>query len=103
MIIISFTVLVLDFVISFASIIIVKQQSTRYLQDTADLYINRINHDFAYINHYMGWTLANDDSLNMMNAYGLNSTPFLKANDNLYKRFTELQKITGRNITSFSI
>ncbi|BCG59068.1 cache domain-containing sensor histidine kinase [Paenibacillus sp. URB8-2] len=101
MIIISFTVLVLDFVISFASIIIVKQQSTRYLQDTADLYINRINHDFAYINHYMGWTLANDDSLNMMNAYGLNSTPFLKANDNLYKRFTELQKNYGQEYNFF--
>lgn len=101
MIIISFSVLVLDFIISFASIFIVKQQSTRYLQDTADLYINRINHDFAYINHYMGWTLANDESLNMMNAYGMNSTPFIKANENLYKRFTELQKNYGLEYNFF--
>lgn len=92
MFLISFIVFVLDFIISAASIAIVKQQSTRYLQDTADLYINRINHDFAYITHYMGWTLANDDSLKVMNTQPVNSEAFLKANDNLHKRFTELQK-----------
>lgn len=89
---ISFSALVLDLVISLASISVVKQQSTRYLQDTADLYINRINHDFAYINHYMGWTLANDESLDTMDSEPVNSVTFLKANLSLHKRFTELQK-----------
>lgn len=93
MMLVSFTVLILDLGISIASISIVKQQSTRNLQDTAALYINRINHDFAYINHYMGWTLGNDESLLTMNTYGVNSIEFLKANDNLFKRFTELQKL----------
>ncbi|WP_228745446.1 sensor histidine kinase [Paenibacillus sp. S150] len=101
MILVSFAVLVLDLVISLASISIVKQQSTRYLQDTAKLYIDRINHDFAYINHYMGWTLANDESLNMMNAYDVNSSEFLKSNDNLHKRFTELQKNYGQEYNFF--
>lgn len=66
MLFISIFALVVDLVISFASIFIVKQQSTRYLQDTANLYIRQINHDFSYINHYMGWTLANDESVKMM-------------------------------------
>ncbi|WP_379140872.1 sensor histidine kinase [Paenibacillus sp. sgz500992] len=101
MLLISFSVLVLDLAISIASIFIVKQQSTRYLQDTADLYINRINHDFAYINHYMGWTLANDESLNTMNAFRINSIEFLKANENLHKRFTELQKNYGLEYNFF--
>lgn len=101
MILVSFVVLVLDLVISITSISIVKQQSTRYLQDTANLYINRINHDFAYINHYMGWTLANDESLNMMNAYDSNSSEFLKSNENLHKRFTELQKNYGQEYNFF--
>ncbi|MNO19381.1 putative sensor-like histidine kinase [compost metagenome] len=101
MILVSFAVLVLDLVISLASISIVKQQSTRYLQDTAKLYIDRINHDFAYINHYMGWTLANDESLNMMNAYEPDSSEFLKSNDNLHKRFTELQKNYGQEYNFF--
>lgn len=101
MLLISFSVLVLDLAISIASIFIVKQQSTRYLQDTADLYINRINHDFDYINHYMGWTLANDETLNTMNAYRINSIEFLKANENLHKRFTELQKNYGQEYNFF--
>lgn len=92
MLFISFTALVLDLVISIASISVVKQQSTQYLQDTADLYINRINHDFAYITHYMGWTLANDESLTTMGTHPVNSTKFLKSNVSLHKRFTELQK-----------
>ncbi len=101
MILVSFIVLVLDLVISITSISIVKQQSTRYLQDTANLYINRINHDFSYITHYMGWTLANDESLNMMNAYDSNSSEFLKSNENLHKRFTELQKNYGQEYNFF--
>ncbi|WP_018757270.1 sensor histidine kinase [Paenibacillus terrigena] len=90
--IISFIVLLLDLIISVATISIVKQQSTRSLQDTADLYINRINHDFSYINHYMGWTLANDENMKTMNHSDMNSIEFLKANENIRKRFTELQK-----------
>nr|WP_150266642.1 histidine kinase [Paenibacillus tepidiphilus] len=101
MLTVSFTVLVLDLVISIASIAIVKQQSTRYLQDTADLYISRINHDFAYINHYMGWTLANDDMLNMMNAYDTESSEFLKFNENVHKRFSELQRNYGQEYNFF--
>ncbi|CQR57214.1 integral membrane sensor signal transduction histidine kinase [Paenibacillus riograndensis SBR5] len=101
MILVSFAVLVLDLAISLASISIVKQQSTRYLQDTAKLYIDRINHDFAYINHYMGWTLANDETLNMMNAYEPDSSEFLKSNSNLYKRFSELQKNYGQEYNFF--
>ncbi|WNS44212.1 histidine kinase [Paenibacillus sp. MMS20-IR301] len=100
-ILISFTVLILDLVISVTSVSIVKQQSTRYLQDTADLYINRINHDFAYINHYMGWTLANDDSLNMMNAHELSSKEFLNSNEDLFKRFSELQRNYGQEFNFF--
>lgn len=100
-ILISFIVLILDLVISVASISIVKQQSTRYLQDTADLYINRINHDFAYINHYMGWTLANDESLNMMNAHDKTSKEFINSNEDLHKRFTELQKNYGQEYNFF--
>ncbi len=101
MIMIAVTVLLVDLVISIASIIIVKQQSTRYLKDTAALYINRINHDFAYMNHYMGWTLANDETLNTMNAYGINSIEFLKSNENLHKRFTELQRNYGQEYNFF--
>lgn len=92
MFLISFIVLILDFAISLSAISIVKQQSTRYLQDTADLYINRINHDFAYINHYTGWTLANDESLKAMNDNPMNSVEFFEGNENLHKRFNELQK-----------
>ncbi|CAH1195002.1 hypothetical protein PAECIP111892_01938 [Paenibacillus auburnensis] len=101
MIMIAVTVLLVDLVISIASIIIVKQQSTRYLKDTAALYINRIDHDFAYMNHYMGWTLANDETLNTMNAYGINSIEFLKSNENLHKRFTELQRNYGQEYNFF--
>ncbi|WP_238996656.1 sensor histidine kinase [Paenibacillus pinistramenti] len=101
MFLISFIVLVLDFVISIATISIVKQQSTRYLQDTADLYINRINHDFAYISHYMGWTLANDESLKTMSSHPVNSWEFFKAGENLHKRFAELQKNYGQEYNFF--
>ncbi|UQZ37358.1 sensor histidine kinase [Paenibacillus sp. PK3_47] len=101
MILIAVTVLIVDLVISITSIMIVKQQSTRYLKDTAALYINRINHDFDYMNHYMGWTLANDETLNMMNAYRINSIEFLKSNENLRKRFTELQKNYGQEYNFF--
>ncbi|MCL6604178.1 MAG: histidine kinase [Paenibacillus sp.] len=101
MILISFAVLVLDLIISIASISIVNRHSTRYLKDTATLYINRINHDFTYINHYMGWTLANDENLLKMNTYGINSIEFIKLNENLHKRFTELQKNYGQEYNFF--
>ncbi|NBD25452.1 sensor histidine kinase [Paenibacillus glycinis] len=93
--IISFSALVLDFMISFASITIVKQQSARDLRDTAYLYINRINNDFSYISHFMGWTLANDENIKVMAAHGPDETAFLKANLSLYRRFVELQKSYG--------
>ncbi|MDO3409309.1 histidine kinase [Saccharibacillus sp. CPCC 101409] len=89
---ISLAALLLDLAISAVSISIVKQQSARYLQDTADLYIDGIDHDFEYINHYMGWTLANDRSLEQMSEAQPNSADFLEASDDLHKRFTELQK-----------
>ncbi|MGG3455527.1 Sensor histidine kinase YpdA [compost metagenome] len=101
MFLISFIVLILDFAISLAAISIVKQQSTRYLQDTADLYINRINHDFAYINHYTGWTLANDENLKAMNENPMNSAEFFEGNENLHKRFNELQKNYGQEYNFF--
>lgn len=101
MFLISFIVLVVDFAISISAISIVKQQSTQYLRDTANLYINRINHDFAYINHYTGWTLANDESLKAMNTSEMNSSEFFKGNDNLHKRFSELQKNYGREYNFF--
>ncbi|NUU56476.1 histidine kinase [Paenibacillus taichungensis] len=101
MFVISFVVLILDLVISIASISMVKQQSTQYLQDAADLYINRINHDFAYINHFMGWTLANDENLDNMNTYGVNSIPFLKANEKLHLLFAELQRNYGQSYNFF--
>ncbi|MCM3784839.1 histidine kinase [Neobacillus mesonae] len=100
---ITISALVLDLAISMISISIVKQQSTRYLQDTADLYLTRINHDFNYINHYMGWTLANDDNIEALKSeekarhYG----EFLKANENLRKRYTELQKNYGPEYNFF--
>lgn len=98
---ISVTALVLDFIISFASISIVKQQSARDLRDTAQLYINRINSDFSYISHYMGWTLANDDNVELMSSHGQNDAEFLKANDMLYRRFVELQKSYDRSYNFF--
>ncbi len=88
----SFLALALDLVISVTSMSLVKQQSTNNVQDTADLYVSRIDHDFAYINHYMGWTLANDETITDMNDYPDNSTEFLKAQEKLFKRFTELTK-----------
>ncbi|MBT2293194.1 histidine kinase [Paenibacillus albidus] len=101
MLMIAVTVLIVDLVLSITSIIIVKQQSTRYLKDTAALYINRINHDFDYMNHYMGWTLANDETLNMMNAYNFNSIEFLESNESLRSRFSELQKNYGQEFNFF--
>lgn len=101
MFLISFVVLILDFAISISAISIVKQQSTRYLQDTADLYIHRINHDFAYINHYTGWTLANDENLKAMNDSPMNSAEFFEGNENLHKRFNELQKNYGQEYNFF--
>lgn len=101
MLVISFSALILDFVISYATIAIVKQQSARYLQDAAYLYINRLNGDFAYLNHYMGWTLANDENLETMDRHDINDAEFLKANTNLYKRFVELQKSYGQEYNFF--
>ncbi|QAY68593.1 sensor histidine kinase [Paenibacillus protaetiae] len=101
MLFISFSALVLDFAISITSITIVKQQSTRSLQDTADLYINQINKDFNYINHFMGWTLANDENVEIMQKNDINSTKFIKANSDLFKRVVELQKIYGPDYNFF--
>jgi sensor histidine kinase YesM len=102
MLFIMVTALVLDCVISFAAISIVKQQSTRYLQETADLYINRIDHDFAYMNDYMGWTLVNDESLKSMDtSYDTDVVGFLKSNDALYKHFSELQRNYGQEYNFF--
>ncbi|RCW49520.1 sensor histidine kinase [Paenibacillus prosopidis] len=92
MLLILFSVLVLDCLISFAAISIVKQQNGRYLQNTANMYINRINLDFSNINQYMGWTLANDENVKTMNKFLPADTEFRKANTELYKRFSELQK-----------
>lgn len=99
--VISFSALILDFIISFASIAIVKQQSARDLRDTAYLYINRLNGDFSYINHYMGWTLANDDNIKIMNNHDTDDIAFIQANESLYRRFVELQKSYDRNYNFF--
>jgi two-component system, sensor histidine kinase YesM len=98
---ISFITLALDLIVSFASIVLVRQQSARYLQDTADLYIDRIDNNFAYIHHFMGWTLANDEDMETMSESGTSDPLFLKANQNLYKRFAELQKSHGREYNFF--
>ncbi|WP_211749280.1 histidine kinase [Paenibacillus sp. Marseille-Q4541] len=95
MMIVTASALLLDLIISVASISIVKQQSTQYLQDTADLYLTRINHDFAYINHYMGWTLANDESVESLDDKNITYDEFLESSDKLRKRYTELQKNYG--------
>ncbi len=99
--VISFTALILDFIISFASIAIVKQQSARDLRDTAYLYINRLNGDFSYINHFMGWTLANDDNIKIMNTHDTDDNAFIKANESLYRRFVELQKSYDQSYNFF--
>lgn len=101
MLVISFTALVVDLAISIASISIVKQQSTRYLQDTAELYINRINYDFGYISHFMGWALANDDNFKTMSEYPAESGEFLQANQKLRMRFAELQRNYGQTYNFF--
>lgn len=101
MLFISIFALVVDLVISFASIFIVKQQSTRYLQDTANLYIRQINHDFSYINHYMGWTLANDESVKIMDTPGTDYVDYIKSSERVHKRFNELQKNYGLEYNFF--
>lgn len=101
MLFISIFALVVDLVISFASIFIVKQQSTRYLQDTANLYIRQINHDFSYINHYMGWTLANDESVEMMDTPGTDYVDYIKSSERVHKQFNELQKNYGQEYNFF--
>lgn len=98
---ISFLVLILDFVISISSIAIVKQQSTRYLQDTADIYINRINHDFTYITNYMGWTLAHDENMETMTDYPVDNSEYIKSNEKLYWRYSELQKNYAQEFNFF--
>lgn len=101
MLTISFILLILAFVICISSIAILKQQSTEYLQDTADIYINRINHDFTYITNYMGWTLANDEDMAIMNDYPVDSPEFRKSNEILYWRYSELQKNYVQKINFF--
>lgn len=101
MLFISIFALVIDLVISFTSIYIVKQQSTRYLQDTANLYIRQINHDFSYINHYMGWTLANDESVKAMDDPETEYVDFIKSSEQVHKRFNELQKNYGQEYDFF--
>lgn len=101
MLFISIFALVVDLVISFASIFIVKQQATRYLQDTANLYIQQINHDFAYINHYMGWTLANDESVKTLDDKDTEYVDFIEASERVHKRFNELQKNYGQGYNFF--
>jgi two-component system sensor histidine kinase YesM len=92
MLLILVSVLVLDCIISIVAISMVKQQTTRYLQNTANMYINQINLDFSNINQYMGWTLANDENVKKMKQFRSTDAEFIKANTELYKRFSELQK-----------
>lgn len=100
MLLILVSVLVLDCIISIVAISMVKQQTTRYLQNTANMYINQINLDFSNINQYMGWTLANDENVKKMKQFRSTDNEFIKANTELYRRFSELQKITRKNIIS---
>lgn len=101
LLVISFITLILDVVISFASIVLVQQQSSRYLQNSADLYIDRINSSFSYINHFMGWTLANDKDVELLNDHNSTDTEFIEAKLNLYQRFSELQKSHGKEYNFF--
>lgn len=102
LLLISFITLILDIVISFVSVSLVQRQSAQYLRDTADLYIDRINSNFSYLNHFMGWTLANDEDLEIMNEYETRDAAFIKSNRNLYKRFAELQKSLGAEYNFFT-
>ncbi len=101
MLLILSTALALDGIISFVAVSIVRQQSSGYLEDAADLYIDRINHDFEYMNHYMGWTLVNDESVKAMAAVDADSAAFREANTALYKRFSELRKNYGQPYNFF--
>ncbi|HIW34909.1 MAG TPA: histidine kinase [Candidatus Paenibacillus intestinavium] len=98
---ISFVVLILDIFISFISITLVQQQSAQYLRNTADLYIDRINNNFSYLNLFMGSTLANDEDLEMMNESNINDADFIKSNRNLYRRYAELKQSLGAEFNFF--
>ncbi|MFD1955232.1 sensor histidine kinase [Paenibacillus thailandensis] len=101
LLLVSFAALILDVIISMASISLVQQQSAQYVQDTADLYIDKINHNFSYLNHFAGWTLANDEDVETMREHGTAEPEFIKARNNLYKRFAELQKSYGKEYNFF--
>jgi len=98
---IALVVLLLDLFISFISISLVQQQSAQYLRNTADLYIDRINNNFSYLNQFMGWTLANDEDLEMMNTLAVTDSAFIKSNRNLYKRYAELKRSLGAEYNFF--
>jgi len=101
LLLISFATLILDIIISCISISLVQRQSAQYLRNTADLYIDRINNNFAYVNRFMGWTLANDEDLKVMNGHEPRDTAFIKSHRNLYKRYAELQKSLGAEYNFF--
>jgi two-component system, sensor histidine kinase YesM len=101
LLLISFATLMLDMIISGVSVALVQRQSAQYLRNTADLYIDRINNNFAYLNHFMGWTLANDEDLKIMNKYEARDAAFIKSHRNLYKRYAELQKSLGAEYNFF--
>jgi two-component system sensor histidine kinase YesM len=94
-------ILVLDFIITSSSISIVNQQSKRYLLDTAKLYIDRINHDFSYINRYMGWTLASDENIKKIEMENTTYLELEKTRKELFRRFSELQKNYGQEYNFF--
>ena len=98
---ISFIILILDLIISLVSISLVQQQSAQYLRNTAELYIDRINNNFSYLNHFMGWTLANDEDLELMNDETTSDAAFIKSNRNLFRRYAELQKSLGAEYNFF--
>lgn len=101
LLLISLITLILDLIISLVSISLVQQQSAQYLRNTAELYIDRINNNFSYLNRFMGWTLANDEDLEIMNDDTSSDSDFIKSNRNLYKRYAELQKSLGAEYNFF--
>jgi len=101
LLLISLITLLLDLIISLVSISLVQQQSAQYLRNTAELYIDRINNNFSYVNRFMGWTLANDEDLEIMNDDTSSDSDFIKSNRNLYKRYAELQKSLGAEYNFF--